>query len=486
MSQSKNNNNNEWRKVFEKAVESPPPNVWDAIEKRLDENLKAKPLIAPWWQRYWLAAASVLVVLGVGTIILLVNRTQSPQEIVANLNVKSNPVQSSKATSNVEPQTFAQIEESSTGEARSAEHNAIQPSLTSDPKTSVALDRNMRSPAESKSPNLVTLQTFASETVADAKKVDIEHKSLFSNVEWIEPSPVQELKTYWQRRYIFYNPYANESVEDDLPKSESSTLWAAVSFMPGGFNPNMEFNHQSVYQMDHALSTSGFTNGMYANNRSVTGNRDQPKISYQASAQVGINLSKNWTLESGISYLQGNSTSRSPGFFLNKMTQESADLLPNALMYGKANYSPETIEQLQLDNSIEGYSTVFVPMDKNMDNNYQFLQVPLMGGYTFRPEKKFSYTMLAGGITNIFLTNKLETMSGFVLETKPENNVYNPLGISAAAGVRVNYRINNAWYTNLSANYQHSLTDSFKDNPFLKSKPQVYGISWGVRYTFQN
>src|SRR5690606_39334884 len=94
--------------------------------------------------------------------------------------------------------------------------------------------------------------------------------------------------------------------------------------------------------------------------------------------------------------------------------------------------------------------------------------------------------MLAGGITNIFLTNKLETMSGFVLETKPENNVYNPLGISAAAGVRVNYRINNAWYTNLSANYQHSLTDSFKDNPFLKSKPQVYGISWGVRYTFQD
>jgi len=51
--------------------------------------------------------------------------------------------------------------------------------------------------------------------------------------------------------------------------------------------------------------------------------------------------------------------------------------------------------------------------------------------------------------------------------------------------MRLNYRLNHAWNTSLTANYQHSLMNNFKENRFLTARPEVYGVSWGVRYTFQ-
>lgn len=487
MSLSENNHNNdEWRKIFEEASVNPPPNVWDAIEQRLDEK-QLKPLVTPWWQKNWLAAASVLVVLGVGTIAYLTQDTPAGDQVASSGQVE-NVVSSQPQVQGPSVAAVESLNTTSTGSEKSisGRDNTVRKentlTLAAAPEQSATL-RTARSGTQAGTAaaarvNLASVEEDAPDT-----------RMLLAGLQTIEPAEVGELKTYWQTRYMFFNPDANRIFEEEKTDLETSPMWAAVSFMPGGFNPNMDFSHQSVYQMNYSLTQgNGNFEGLDAASvsRTSTAKRDQARLSFQAAAQVGWNLSRNWSIESGISYLQGNSTSRSPGFYVNKMTQESADLLPNAMASGNAKYSPDILENLQLARSLEGYSTVYVPMDKNMSNNYQFLQIPVMAGYTLQPEKKLSYTMLAGGVTNFFLKNELETSSGFVLETKPENNVYNTLSVAASAGLRVNYRINSNWFTTLTGNYQHAITDAFKENQFLKSKPQVYGISWGIRYTIPN
>ncbi len=499
MNQSKDNLNEEWRKVFDKASETPPPDIWEGIERHLDEQNRV-PLAMPWWKKTpsWLAAASVLLALGVGAVLFMMNKggdagtefrkpVASTENIQTEAGVQDTP--DKQAVAAREPGIHRESGIKGTGpkegapagnrfekfEKQDKAHKGYQ-----EQDAGLLAERALKAGKR----DLHVEKPTESGPVAPAET----EESLIA-LDFIEPPAIREIDTYWQTRYVFFNPYAGKIVEEEQAKPEPGPLWAGLSVMPGGFNPNMQFSHESVYQMNHALNTANTSDypGMaYANNRSVTYNRDQPKISFQAGAQVGFKLSERWSLESGVAFLQGNSTSRSPGFFMDRTTNESADLLPNAMVSGKSSYSNETVQKLRLNSSVTGStSAVYIPMDKNMSNSYSYLQVPAYLGYTFRPEKKLSYTLLGGGITNFFLKNNLETASGYTLETTRENNVYNDLNFSAAAGMRLNYRLNGAWNTSLTANYQYSLMNSFKENRFLTSRPQVYGVSWGVRYTFQ-
>ncbi len=503
MNQSKDNLNEEWRKVFDKASETPPPDIWDSIERHLDEQNRV-PLAMPWWRKTqsWLTAASVLLVLGVGTALFLMNRggdtaTGSDETVTSAANTRTEKGIAEKGVAQKE------AGDSSAGEAIAASEPAAQDTrqegeaqagnryATQDKARSSYSEHATGLSAKgdiglSKSGSQGSSQ--AGQPAENGPFTGREAEEALVALDFIEPSAPREIDTYWQTRYVFFNPYAGKMEEEQPAKPEPGPLWAGLNMMPGGFNPNMQFSHESVYQMNHSLNTANMTeyHGMaYANNRAVTDNRDQPKISFQAGAQVGFKLSERWSLESGVAFLRGNSTSRSPGFFMDRATNESADLLPNAMVSGKSSYSDETVQKLRLNSSAEGTSAVYIPMDKNMSNTYSYLQVPAYVGYTLRPEKKLSYTLLGGGITNFFLKNNLETASGYTLETKRENNVYNDLSVSAAAGMRLNYRLSGAWNTSLTANYQYSLMNSFKENRFLTSRPQVYGVSWGVRYTFQ-
>lgn len=517
MSQSKNNLNEEWRKVFEEASETPPPNIWNAIEKTLDEE-KNTPAILPWWKKpqAWAAAASILLMLGIGSLLILqkedtpysneqlsAQETQPTSESIRQQNdntpdltkkedlfASSAPVQKPNAQKS-DPQVLREGSPAQITPPNQAQSEQFETQLQGDEviaQTPVLTDVRASKAASATPVSDKTNESAAPLITAGNNESEVASEIALAT---LEPLPFEEIKTYWQTRYVFFNPSAGSAAEQQpVDKPSSGSLWAGVSMMPGGFNPHMKLTHQNVYQMNNALGGSN----MYPNvetafnssNRAVTGNRDQPKISFQTSAQMGLNLTKNWSLESGISYLQGNSTSRSPGYYLNNGSRESADLLANALMAGRnAQYSSETVDKLQLHSTESSTMAVYVPRDQNMNNSYSFLQVPAYIGYTFRPDKKFSYAILGGGIANLFLQNKLETASGYTLKTSRENNVYKNVGIAGATGVRVSYRVNSAWHTNLTANYQQSLTTSFKDNLFLKAYPRVYGISWGVRYTFQ-
>ncbi|GAA4437121.1 hypothetical protein GCM10023091_15920 [Ravibacter arvi] len=497
MNQSKDNLNEEWREIFDKASETPPPNIWASIEKHLDEQNRV-PVVVPFWKssQAWVAAASALLVLGIGAILFL-QRTpnHTPDEQVTLHQAPATTTPDHIATAPQPAEEGPVVADNPTKKTITEKQGAANAGDVSPSRPAARATGNSQvfagvtekfAPGKNEAQQLAKAGSRLAEPVSRiAEKDEKTEISGTRSLEPLDPLQFEELKTYWQTRYVFFNPDARHTEEPAMPKAESSQLWAGLAVMPGGFNPNMEFQHQSVYQMNNIVGTHNYTtsNQLSYSNRNETESRDQAKISYQATAQVGLSLSKNWSLESGIAYLQGNSTSRSPGFIMDRITQERADLLPNAMASGSAHYSNETVERLQLQSDAKN-AAMYVPIDKNVGNNFSYLQVPAYLGYTFRPEKKFSYTILAGGVTNFFLENRLETTSGYTLKTTPENNVYNDLNISAAAGLRINYRMSKDWNTNLTANYQRALMNNFQDNLFLKSFPTVYGLSWGVRYSF--
>ena len=58
---------NEWRRRFDDASETPPPALWERIEARLDEEEEESVMVIPFWQRTqklrWVAEASVTALL---------------------------------------------------------------------------------------------------------------------------------------------------------------------------------------------------------------------------------------------------------------------------------------------------------------------------------------------------------------------------------------------------------------------------------------
>ncbi len=486
MSQWEDKSNEQWRKAFERASETPPPSIWDAIEKHLDETEKQLPLV-PWWRKaaVWYAAASFLLLATVGTLFLSRNSTTfsrqgdtaatigQPDKATATRSQPANTPALTETTVG-SPATLPETTASNTETGAAPARMPDFPKATAKPSEQLAYQTR---PAPSPAPGLKT--DFAAAT---AEPEESGLSPARQELALLSPPAFREKPVYIQKRYVFFNPHP----EDDepafpAPELNKNAYWAAVSLMPASFNPNMKFQPGPVYQMDMNM-TNSYASMSSPNTQSSTGSRS--RLSYALATQGGVTLSRHWSIETGVTYLQGNSSYRSNGFFVDLATNESADLLANALLAGNSNYSEKAADNVMLSPNKNAMGPVYIAMDKDVSNSYQYLQVPAYVGYTINPDKKLNYTLLGGGIANLFLKNELETTSGYTLTTKPENQVYNTLSWSAATGLRVSYKLSGQWNANLTGSYQQSLMTSFKDNDYLKAYPRMYGISWGVRYTF--
>jgi hypothetical protein len=100
------------------------------------------------------------------------------------------------------------------------------------------------------------------------------------------------------------------------------------------------------------------------------------------------------------------------------------------------------------------------------------------------PDGKLSYSVLGGMMANIFLNNELESANGSVIKTTTSDEVYRGMNWAATTGLRLNYRVARKWKASLTGSYQKAVTSGFRSNQNLESHPYLYGVSWGMRYSF--
>ncbi|MCF0059512.1 hypothetical protein [Dyadobacter sp. CY356] len=512
MDPSKQNSFEEqWKKAFQDSTETPPLSAWKGIEARLDEEEKEK-VIPLWWKtpRYWYAAASVAALLMVGIALwdgsYDVNNNKANSQIAATdkqlidsqkaiIEEEKGVIQTEKqigktqilnsenAVSNVERRKELSEKDNdfiSAGEklavqkpAFSESRNDVQPSAENNIAASSGFNKERKS--------LLASDLKKTDEIADLNN-NPEKPFVMSNpdaasqilAEALTPIGYKDLDVYVQKRYVFFKPDAIASNKSPKKEKKKQEYWADVNVMPASFNPNINVvNAPSAYASANA------------SRQSLSGS-SRSGASYALQTQGAKRISKHWSVETGLNYLQGNSTYEGGGYLLNAVNSQSENVLQSALADKTASGSNASPNSPTTGGgaAYSASNTLYIDLNKEVINNYRFVQVPVQAGFTLNPDKKLSYSVVGGVITNFFINNEFESASGSIITSTPKDDVYRNLNYSATTGLRFNYKLSAKLKATLSGSYQRSLLSGFKTSESLESHPSLYGVAWGVRYSF--
>lgn len=495
--------NKEWEKAFKNASETPPPSIWQALEKRLDdEQDKTIPLV--WWKnpRIMYAAASVVIILMAGISVWM--NMESAEKVQVAITESHSVSESTTDDSNEEaakemgqvtsvnpdgslniggPEVNRQTEQNVFFSDKENVNSKAIASVRDDVR---GTDHSLIpvSPAEGNNENPATMSDghlsadlpdhimpsdiFSSEAVLNGFEIaSIEN----GNKSWVEKT------ARFNKRLVFYRTDIPEPGEEG--EKLKKEYFAGAGVMPSMFNPHVSLASSSP------SATMGF-------GRAAAARKDEMPTRSGASFAMqtygGMKLNKHWSIETGISYLKGNSVFESKGYVMNVTNVTVSNALETALATSNMKVADKLYGTHALQNSPSfqetGSAYYYLDVKENYQNNYSFLQLPVQAGYTIAPDQKLSYTVLGGVVGNLFLKNELNLTTGGTLVTSISDGTYQPLHWSASSGLRLNYRLAENWSAMLTGIYQKALYGARNQEAVVQFQPQLFGVGWGVRLNF--
>lgn len=514
-----------WRKTFDEAAETPPPRVWDAIERQLDESNSTK--IVPLWGTglasshplLWgtgVAAAVALLLVGwwvthtptgseqarlVGQHNTAITRT-APNATVPK-NSSANELQKphirstdlARESVTVVAKKGSERPYSLSVPTPKSQPGGIPPQLAMAPVNKTLVSGKLQDllPGGAEPPiqtvsNL--MNTPGAGHVAAASFVQ-EDWGLLS----VEIRKSEQLKTLRGKSirlhefgHIYRIVWFRPSEVMTQPESSKSTqksrdLWASASIMPGAFNPMVSVQMASLASAGVTKNTA-VANGAYQV-QSVT-SRANFSIAYQVTA--GMLLNKRWSIETGVGFLAGRSTVDTPAQLsangivaTNDLRVTTGNLYVDALRNsGVSGTKSASLDQANFANN--GYvQTAYSNKTRQaLTNDYQFVQVPVQVGYQLRPRKRLSLAVLGGIISNIFVRNTVD--NEIVVTTK--DDIYRPVSFAAIVGARFRYQPSAQWSASLAGIYQPSIGLVTLAHSQVQSQPNTAGMTLGIDYHF--
>jgi hypothetical protein len=522
-----------WRSVFDDAAETPPPRVWDAIERRLDE--PDETLVVPLWSTGFLAKRSVSWGLGVAATLALllvgwwVSTPSDVRTPVASRQTKSgiaNPPSSdavamrqsvdkrSSISSKQQQRNNTSVSDGLSGQANPSATRLS--TVTDQSKTSGQLAQRTRfgstqstiakpsgngladaqvndqvtayEPSKPTSSVIGLVQSAARSFSADPSTERAgEYSQLVSSTEKLSPRPMKIAGARQIHRIVWMRPHeiAQAPVLAESKRS-SHEYWVSLNVMPSAFNPAVSV------QAAQPILASAYGFNITNVNQPAVKSQTQLSMAYQANA--GLQLNDHWSVESGVGYLAGRATIDSPAnpypASMLSLASATPGMAANTLYTDVLRQSVQRNTNTALADQASGnwarsstFNSLYAydPQTRQtLTNDYQFVQVPLQVGYQLRPRKRLGLALLGGFITNIFLRNTVEDQ----LVIKPEDGVYQPLTLAAAMGARFRYRSSQRWSASLAGMYQPTIGSATKAGSSVQSHPTSTGMSFGVDYHF--
>ncbi len=515
-----NNFEENWRRAFDDASETPPDSVWARIEERLDKEEKERVVVLPLWRRWqnmhWMAAASVaLLAISLGGWWLSQNPksdtfsgniAQNDAKVIFPNKENSSKVQNQKPT----PETAtAEHTAQSTiiqKENKQVEENPLQLSK----KTSIASTTpNNKVSATDKGKKLLKEWAIKEEIAvaktqpsrpmpvlsaaphSNLKENSLQTNDLITNqltisTPIIESTSAVEINALdgknlrnlpgLSKKQIWVAYQAPENNFETPKKASTKEYWASVGIMPASYNAGVAIGGSSA---GRAFAMSG-QNALANTTNSTNAGSNRSALSYAVQWQGGLQLNQRWSIETGVNYLQGNSVFEGTNGF-NVYTNSYVNNLEAAV-----NLSNNLTKQYDFVNAgsdksqIQSFAT-----NQSISNAYQYLQVPVQAGFALvKPKRKLSLWLLGGFVNNIFLRNSFESGQERIVSVSGADNPYKTLSLSASTGMRVQYKMNKRWTTLISGNYQQALGSNTRSNALFEAKPQLFGVGAGLRYGF--
>lgn len=374
----------EWRNAFQDADETPPSGLWDAIEQRLDEE-ESQTVVLPFWSGYrpflYGAAAAVALLLVGWWAFQSANQPGMEQPVAVQQSTQADkpeafqkeafdrsltpekksaskadsPLSSSEGLAATEPARSAGGLTNTPDKAsrvaqkpKSVAPNAPQEGSDVLPATANALayQRAISKKAVSATPakaqedltsnaeqlaaqsrteqDLKRLTTPPANTGEETKLVSealADNKALASASYELLKSKQFSLKTMRGINRIIWYRAPDLVIEPESPKKSSKNdYWTAIAYMPMSFNPATSVRTNGLAPVYSASQT-------FTANRAVQSPELQNHAQWSTSLQLntGMKLSKHWSVETGVNYLQGRSVAQSNAVVFTALSTSSPE-----------------------------------------------------------------------------------------------------------------------------------------------------------------
>ena len=529
-----------WQKAFDEASEMPPPRVWDAIERQLDKSEKEVlpgPKIIPLWgtglispkQIVWsagIAATVAVLLIGWWMQTTPIERTQAerdqtsaPEQRLASprhespsvaANAPQTDIDQHQEQSKVDKRTLLADRQSMDSRSEVGQQSGRSVYSASSATNELAGHTKRRSSSlkHVSVSNIPRADYAATQSLATGQVNQLAHpiNSRPTTAAFVfGSSPLQNQMLQAEQasgiiastmagrqiryrdlssiqRIVWISPAATE-MEEKVARSDHKyhEAWASVSVMPGSFDPAASVRPgQATFTNAYALSTTN-------QNPSQPSVTSRPNLSLTFQASAGIQVSKHWSIESGVGYLSGHSQVESPAQVttshantaINRQ-EATGNLYLNALQGSRASTSQKALADLVATNSYQSQVSYDAVAQQTLTNNYQYVQVPVQIGYQLRPRKRFSLALLGGLLTNIFVRNTVG--DNVVINSK--DGVYRPLSWSATLGARFRYRPSRRWSASMAGVYQSAFGSDTESTAHVQNHITATGMSFGVDYHF--
>jgi len=266
--------------------------------------------------------------------------------------------------------------------------------------------------------------------------------------------------------------------ESQIQEKKSPQLYANLNVNSDFFNPNFSSNQESL----RASSVSNFrsfsaeaanVDGLVSSPASqAVGQENTPRASFTYGINMGMKLSKHWVVESGISYANYNTSTRTRAVV--------------------SDYSVNEVTPLTVQNSLamankDQFSQTF-QSEFGLNNSFEFASVPVTAGYVLGINK-FNLILKAGVATDFFLRNEISDENDVlntVTMTPGTDAPFRSVMLNGTVGNEINYKLNKHYSFSLTANYRFALQSFTKPEESFNSLPNAYGLGMAFRYHFND
>jgi hypothetical protein len=492
----------DWQRLFGEAADTPPPRVWEAIERELDDETDAFVPVIPFWRRsvfQRVAAAAVLILLAGGIFVVqsvekkavvAENSHKTHKENELSTNCVDNYQKSGQNVDNVGLQQPKPKELPSVAVGRGNEQSrqqVIAEHINSISKvvvpTRAAHKVNINQDIIPKFGQQTTDKRVAEMAVVSALPFAKLPEIILKKSLTITP-PTPALHQPLQVDLLPSPVWASHiqvathepAIEPQQPtaSAKSRNRWLSVSVGQAAFQPSVALRFQPM------PSASNTIKGSVSVPDQLLASRAGAAISVLAVA--GFHLSSRWFVEGGAGYQQAQSVVVSPGQTISAFTAatiSSSTLYADALL-GSPPVSQNSSVQTNRPGSALFDSRNRVNQASEQRSTYQFGQATAQLGYQFRSRKRLGIAALGGFIANLFVKNEVE--NGPVI--RATNAVYRPVSVAGLGGFRLRYRASGRWSVSMAGLYQYSLSSITQPGALLSVQPQNVSINGSLDYHF--
>ncbi len=478
-----------WEKAFRNASKKPPDAVWANINAEL-----AGSEISGYKKRIvffkWLAAASVLLAVGMGFYGLyydkgILDETFKGESPVAQTLTSdaTNEGESKMSTLQSENDSKVGTEDFAGNEAFSQHDVALNTTKVAEGNTDesdVPVKDVLSSNESNNTSNIHDAKYDVAPLLTNNGNGAEEHKEAHSSHLMDLPGPIASIwfssgmeKPDLPVDYMYRRPVVPVNLKNKK-KEQPVQLYAGLNFSAGMFDPNFEgggaetFNSADLaMSSDYSARTLNTAN--VADDAVISNESYQPDISYSYGINMGARIAGRWVLRGGVSYIKANTIANSSAYYQDNSNNEKYPVLKSV------NYQNDGVVEIRQTEDLQ------------FDNTYEFASVPIKAGYIVM-DRKLNLTVFGGVSSEFFLKNTItqkNDITNVYENDRGSESPYRPVYFNGSLSTALGYTIAGHYRLSVEPGYRMALSSFTKDSFVLTGRPDAFYLNVGFSYWFR-